>query len=195
MTETLHEDIWVISGTNKENPHLPSVLIAYGDWHEEITVTIARARAIAIIEAIALAQTEERIAKAFVEVSSPKPKGFSTLSYNQWLRKSQMDFAAMLHTVRGTRPILPSGLDVIFGHNTQQSLIILSWYGSKIQLDLTIAKRHANILLEAAEAAQTDRWMFNFFGDVGMTTEEVSQMLSGYAEFRKRGTLEDMYRT
>lgn len=168
--------------------HQPLVYWTYRGKEGTLSITEARAKARAILSAAAIAESEAAIVEGIRSVG-PKSKGFG--------KKDDTLAGSLLLLVRNFRPPLPDGLEVIYGHNTKQPLLVLdaSWYGTKIQFPTDLATAHAMYLLEAAEAGQSDAFFYHFLEEkVGLEAAEASPMIQEFSLFRQRNQLEDLFR-
>jgi len=172
--------------------HYPLVYWSYQGKEGTLSISEARAKARAILSAAAIAESEAAIIDGMRSVGS-KPKGFGA----RQKREDEAMLANLLLLVRNFRPPLPDGLEVIYGRNTKQPLLVLSesWYGTKIQFPPDLAVGHAMQLLGAAEAGQSDAFLYHFMGDqIGIETHEVQPMIREFSLFRQRNQLEDLFR-
>lgn len=164
----------------------PNVMIKWRESSGIITATDCRKRAFALISAIAMAQAEGGIFKTLAP--DMKPKGFGQVKLSK-----QEDMAVkVLHLIRDVRAPLPSDIEPIFGYNTQQPLIKYRWGSQEGTLELDTAKHHAQVLLEVAEAAETDSFMYKFSDRIGLDKQEMSFILAEFALFRQQNWLEDL---
>lgn len=164
----------------------PNVLIRWGESSGIITATDCRKRAFALISAIAMAQTEGGIFKTLAP--SVKPKGFGQVKPS----KQEEMATQVLLLIRGVRAKLPPDIEPIFGYNTQKPLIKYRWGSAEGTLEIDTAKHHAQILLEVAEAAETDSFMYKFSDKIGLEKKEMAFILQEFALFRQQNWLEDL---
>ncbi len=69
-------------------------------------------------------------------------------------------YAGFLHLIRTARPQLPEYVNPIFGHNTKLPLIEYFIQEQKVQLEIAEALHHSQLLIECAEAAETDAFLY-----------------------------------
>ena len=152
-----------------------------------ITATDARRRAFALISAIAMAQTEGGIFKTLAPPTL-KSKGFATAK----LTKEEQMAVGLLQLIRDVRSPLPPYIEPIFGHNTQKPLIKYALGNQEGTWELDTARHHAQALLEVAEAAETDSFMYKFSDKVGLEKKDMALILQEFAVFRQQNWLEDL---
>lgn len=181
-SDTIHVES-TVSTANLE----PNVLIRWGEASGVITATDCRKRAFALISAIAMAQTEGGIFKTLAPPTL-KSKGFGRVK----LDKEEKLAVGLLQLIRDVRAPLPPDIEPIFGHNTQKPLIKYRWGSAEGTLEMDTAKHHAQILLEVAEAAETDSFMYKFSDKVGLEKKEMAFILQEFALFRQQNWLEDL---
>lgn len=180
-SDTLHVESTVSAIMNE-----PSVLISWGDSTGVISATDARKRAFALITAIAIAQTEGGIFKTLAP--DIKPKGFGKVT----LTKQEDMAVKVLHLIRDVRVPLPPDIEPTFGYNTQQPLVKYKWGNQEGMLELDTAKHHAQVLLEVAEAAQTDSFFYKFCDSQNLDKQVAVDILKEFALFRQQNWLEDL---
>ena len=171
----------------------PLVYWSYKQKSGTLTVTEARARARGIFTAGAIAESEAAIVRGLRSVKPPS-KGFG----KQATQQTDVFIGQALLMVRNFRPSLPEGLQVVYGHYTQQPLLVIeeSWYGTKMQLQPEQAIGHAMHLMGAAEAAQTDAFLYNFLQErTGTPPHEAQPLITDFGLFRQRNELEDLLRS
>lgn len=166
------------------------ILVTYQKEKELLSVLDAKRRAIALIRASEIAVTEVRIIKSLNPKFDPRPKGFSK---KVRMTKDDEMSLGLLKLMRDSRPKLPDNIKPIFGFETLLPLV--NYVIGKSQLCFTIAEiqDHAQSLLEAAEACETDKF-FDYFGDLAdLDRETVSILLSEFAKFRRKNRLENLF--
>lgn len=169
----------------------PFVYWAYQGRDGSLTVAEARAQARQLFVAGAIAESEAAIVRGVREVPS---KGFAKPSRAEQQKANEVS-AALLQMIRQYRPPLPDGLQVIFGHKTQLPLIVIAegWYGAAMQLDVADAEGHAMHLLGAAEAAESDAFLYYFQEEqFGLSRAEANALVQDLGLFRQRNALEDL---
>jgi hypothetical protein len=178
---TKEEIIRVKSSVSPGN-YQPVVVQTYGDNVVTMSAEVARDRAIAIFQAIAYADSEGVIFKTFAPAIA---KGFGKPS------KDMQVVLDMVRLIRQNRHPLPQGINAIFGFNTQQPLVDLEWDDIKISLRLDEALHHATCLLEVAEAAQSDSFLYQFcINNFDCSFEQVAILIQEFALHRQRTQLE-----
>lgn len=165
----------------------PNVMIRWRESSGIITATDCRKRAFALISAIAIAQTEGGIFKTLVPPTL-KSKGFGQVK----LTKEEQMAVGLLQLIRDVRAPLPPDIEPIFGHNTQKPLIKYCWGSAQGTLELDTARHHAQALLECAEAAETDSFMYKFAEKIGIEKAEMQVILQEFGLFRQQNWLEDL---
>lgn len=165
----------------------PNVLIKWGESSGIITATDVRRRAFALISAIAMATTEGGIFKTLVPPTL-KSKGFG----NAKLTADEKMAVGLLQLIRDARAPLPPDIEPIFGHNTHSPLIKYRWGNEEGTWELDTARHHAQALLEVAEAAETDSFLYKFSDKVGLEKKEMAFILAEFALFRQQNWLEDL---
>jgi hypothetical protein len=177
----LHVESSVSSGS-----YQPIVIQTYGDNTVTMSAESAKARAIAILQAIAYADSEAVLFKTLTGLSPNK--GFGKIP-----PKDIKMAAAMLQMTRENRQQLPAGISAIFGFNTQKPLVVLEWDDIKIQMEIDTALHHATCLLESAEAAQSDSFLYQFVtSNFDCEYEEVAVLMKDFALHRQRTRLESV---
>lgn len=174
------DTLQVISATSHQDQS-PLVVITYQDNHWELTVPDARERAEGIFQACATAESEANIFTAL----HLGAKGFAA---------KQSDTAiATLRLLRKKRSPLIEGIDAILSLKSQQPIVVFNWYGG-LQFETESARHHARLLLECAEAAETDGFMRYFFQkEFDVTLEETQSLINKFAVFRQRNQLESLF--
>jgi hypothetical protein len=145
----------LVESSVSSGSYQPIVVQTYGDNVVTMSAEAAKIRAIAILQAIAYADSEAVFFKTLTGLSSSK--GFGKIP-----PKDLKMAVTMLQMIRDNRQDLPTGISAIFGFNTQKPLVVLEWDDVKIQMELDTALHHASCLLEAAEAAQSDSFLYQF---------------------------------
>lgn len=185
MNEEGLDDIQVYSTVSAASLE-PNVIIKWGEASGIITATDARKRAFALINAIALAQAEGGIFKALAP--EIKPVGFGKHKPN----KQEEMAVGILHLIRDVRAPLPPDIEPIFGYHTQQPLIKYSWGNKSGTLEIDTAKHHAQVLLEVAEAAETDSFFYKFCEGQNLDKQVAEDILREFSLFRQQNWLEDL---
>jgi hypothetical protein len=163
----------------------PLVYWKYRNSEGVMSLPLARERAVGLFTAAAIAESEAAIAKQIME--SGGTKGFGRNP------KNDQFVAQVLHLFRQSRPPLNEGIEVIFGLKTATDLINVSWYETQIQMEVDNARFHASVLLQTAEASESDRFFYHFlFGTVGVGIDDANKMVQEFNAFRKITVLEDL---
>jgi hypothetical protein len=139
------------------------VEIGYGDFTSDFSVNEARSKAAAIIRVAAIAETEAAIARKITEIGKHKTN-FARQRY----------FHQSLILVRDARPVLPLGIEPIYGSKTQRPLVVLYGYkpdNEPLTLEIEEALEHAEAILVVAEAVQTDAWLAQAVTGAGVSKE------------------------
>lgn len=163
------------------------------NWHlngNEGTLTLseARERAEAFFMAAAIAETEARIALKLSGLEKQKPKGFGKKS-----SKPEKFFYQISMLMRDERISLPDGITPIFGWETRQALIDVDLYSEPIQWLPNQAREHARWLMECAEAAETDRFLYFFYKEtLDLPAHDTNKILQEFSVFRRRTQLENL---
>lgn len=186
--------------------HQPAVYWQLNQKNGLISLTEARARAQALFQAVGYAEGEAAIVKGMIHLHSSaerrvrKTKGFSLLTQHEIARQQQVEHEALAMSAQmreflkqGRSPLL-EGLEVIFGLKTRKALINCNWYGSPAQWETVQAIEHAAILLETAEAAESDAYFRWFLMErIGIEAEETYSLIAEFQTFRQRRQLEDLF--
>lgn len=180
-TDTIHVES-TVSAVSTE----PNVLISWEETTGIISATDARKRAFALIQAIAMAQTEGGIFKTLAP--DMKPKGFGKVT----LSKQEDMAVSVLRLIRDARAPLPPGIEPIFGYNTQKPLIKYKWGDREGTLELDTARHHAQVLLECALSAETDSFFYKFCDSQNLDKQIAEDILREFALFRQQNWFEGL---
>jgi hypothetical protein len=183
------DDLYINATQSPDGLKMPMVYWAYKRQEGAITITEARSRARAILTACAIAESEAAILQGLQKINAPK--GFAK-------KPEDPRLAGILQLIRTFRSPLPAGIEAIYRYNTQQPLIVFlpEWYGTQIQFPPHDAAGHAMHLLGAAEAAQTDGFLYHFMQDtIGANVDHVQPLIREFGLFRQRNELEDLFKT
>ena len=165
------------------------VLISYQESKELLDVLAARKRAIALIRATEIASSEVRILKGLNPNFNPRIQGFGKVK----LTKDDEMSMGLLALMRDTRPPLPENINPIFGFKTKLPLVEYFIDGTKLSLQIDEVQDHAQRLLEASEACESDKF-FDYFGDrIGLDPKLVASLLAEFSRFRKKNNLENLF--
>lgn len=194
------DELWVYSGTLTED-NRPHVLWRYKGQDGMLSVTEARTRAQQLFTAAAIAEAEAAIFIGISGVLAPKDKvpgfGFKAQAAEAANKASMQEMAARLTLlIRGHRPALPEGLEIIYGMKSKAPLLVLHWYDEKMQMlmELQSVRDHALRLLEAAESAEADAFFLHFLANkCQIEPLEAFSMLRGFLAFRQQTGLEDLF--
>ena len=180
----------------------PAVYWQLNQQNGIISLTEARARAQALFQAVGYAEGEAAIVKGVLYLHKSadrqqKPKGFVNLSQRQaQVEQDALKMAAHLREFlkEGRSPLL-EGVEVIFGLKTRKPLINCYWYGEPTQWESIQAIEHASILIEAAEAAESDAYLRWFLMErIEVPVEETYPLIAEFQSFRQRRQLEELFR-
>lgn len=187
MEEVIDPDTIYVESTVSPLNLEPRVLIRWQGNEGILTSTEARKRAIALIQAVAMAATEGGIFKVLTPDIKPS-KGFGKVKP----RTEEMIAVGVLRLLREVREPLPADIDPIFGYNTHKPLIKYCWGDHVGTLELDTAKHHAQALLEVAEGAETDSFFFKFCFKHDMDKQVAEDILSELRLFRQQSWLEEL---
>lgn len=173
-------------------------------WHLNgkegtLTLTAARARAEVMISVAALAEAEGRIGARLSGLDDwPKPKGFGgTLSAKQEKQKEQIRdvFSKMVRCMADVQPDLPEGIAPGYEFNSRQPMVKFDWYGEEMVWEPSQVRDHALLLVATAEAAESDRFFYEFLNDIAdLGPGEVAGLMQEFSVFRQRRQLADTMR-
>ncbi|MBD1864286.1 MULTISPECIES: hypothetical protein [Trichocoleus] len=181
--------------------HQPAVYWQLNQKNGLLTLVEARARAQAIFQAVAYAEGEAAIVKGVMAMHlnalKSTKKGFGAQAQEQ-KQSAEMEALIMAAQLRrflqqGRSPLI-EGIEVIFGMKTRRALIDCTWYGELTQWETTQAIEHATILIETAEAAESDAYFRWFLMErVGIEAEETYPLIAEFQTFRQRRQLEELF--
>lgn len=175
----------------------PLVLIQYKDLEVTLTVADARKKAVQLIQASSISETEFNILNFFnVE---DKPKGFGKVKPTQKeIKKAKRDyemFAMLFMLIRDVRQFSAENIEPIYGANTNLPLVDYYILDHKIQLQIDECIDHAANLLEAAEAAECDAFISKYLAtNIQATKDEIQSVIYEFGEFRKVNRLEELFK-
>ena len=165
----------------------PCVIWQYKEFSGFYLLPEARAKGRGILEAAAVAQVEANIVMELAEAMQPK-KGFGTDK-----GKKEVQISGLLEMVRKVRSPLISGVIPILGYKTKMPLLDVFWYREKIQMELSTATYHGEILLRTAEVAESDAFLRFFLSEkIGITLDETQVMIEEFASYRERQSLNQL---
>jgi hypothetical protein len=183
MTESSEEKSLSIVSSVSPGSWQPMVLQFYGQNTVTMSAEVARKRAIAILQAIAYADSEATVFKAIAGVGH---QGFGKIP-----QKSLKAATQIVEIMRQHRQALSEGIDVFFGYNTRQGIVKLFWDDIEIQFSLDDAYRHATLLLEVAEAAESDSFFYKFLtSKLDIEPEVVQHLMDEFFSHREKTRLE-----
>lgn len=183
MTELDTQIIHVESTVSAVNTE-PCILIRWGEAEGMLTALEARLRAIAILKAATIAEYEARI---FDALNAKQKRGFGKFSPSRGAIE-------ILRFIRSCRPELPKDVEPIFGYNTQEPLVDLRWGSKRATLRLEEVRHHAQALLEASEAADSDAFFYSFFAEeTDIKKETVASLIKEFALWRQRNQLKNLF--
>lgn len=182
MSEILRVESVVSQNNN------PSVLISYQETQATLSIVEARKHAFALVKAIAIAETEVAIIKKLSPVKLSK--GFSTQSN----KKELGVLRGLIDLIRSARPSEHPTIKPIFGFKTQLPLIDYQILDERLQLQIPEASHHAQCLIECAEAAEEDAFIYKYFANkIGLSREDIEVFLLEFSEQRKINYLESLF--
>jgi len=191
-------DIIHTNGWFTENGH-PAVYWQLNQGNGLLSLIEARARAQALFQAVAYAEGEAAIMRGMLhlhgQANRTKPKGFGVV-HQEKAEIEALTMAAQLREFvkKGRSPLL-EGLEVIFGLKTRKALINCYWYGELAQWETLQAIEHATILIETAEAAESDAHFRVFLSEkCGISEIEAYPMIAEFQTFRQRRQLEELFK-
>lgn len=184
--------------------YLPAVYWQLNQKNGLISLTEARARAQALFQAVGYAEGEGAIVKGVIQLykdidrQQQKPKGFgvSTPQVQQQAEHQALVMATQLREFlkQGRSPLM-EGVEVIFGLRTRKALINCTWYGEQGQWETVQALEHAIILIETAEAAESDAYFRWFLMErIGIEAAETYPLIAEFQTFRQRRQLEELFK-
>lgn len=139
-----------------------------------INLTTAKTRAADLFTATSIADIEAVIAMKLIG-SSGYAKGSP-----RW----KLELAKCLVMVRDGRPEWLDGIAPIFCVKQFCPIVRINWYGEILSLSLDDAICHAQDLLDAASAAQTDLYFLASFKTCGVGAELQERIFASFAKFR-----------
>lgn len=153
-------------------------------------LNLARDRAKTLFEAAAVAEAEAIVFKTFVGLemaASGKQKGFGTYKPSPFP-------VEVMKLLRAQRPKLPEDVEIIFGLQSKLPIVNLYWYQQKTQLELDEVRTHANQLLLAAEAAESDGFFYNFLHTrLDIPLKEAYGLIQEFGQYRDRRRLDELF--
>jgi hypothetical protein len=169
------------------NNNDPLVYMIWQDVEGTLTASDARARGMALIEAIAIAKNEENIVKILAPESKPR-KGFGDVNPT----KNEVMTAHLIQMLREKQAFIHPDIKPIYGVVNQKGAVYYSWRSVTELLDLNDAKHHATTLIEAAEAAENDSFFYQFFEDkLQLNKEFIEELIQDYKVFKQQQYLEN----
>jgi hypothetical protein len=124
-------------------------------------------RAMALINAAAVSESEATIAGLLAGTQSPLPV-----------------ILGLIRTARSPM-LMVEGAHPIYGLQTKQPLVECYWYGDRVALTLEDARQHARCLLEAAESARTDNFLANACQDEWLFPEVQERIFERFRDYRQ----------
>jgi hypothetical protein len=164
----------------------PCVMWRHKSYKGVFSLPETRTKAMGLLQAAAIAQVESNIA---IELSkSFTPKGFAK---NPDADKAT---AILLNLVRNARQPLIDGVKAIFGLESKLPLLNVCWYGEEIQMEMTTASFHAEVLLRTAEAAESDSFLRFFLSEkCNISIDYTQEMIQEFAQYRNKQSLEQLF--
>ncbi|MGA7936399.1 MAG: hypothetical protein WCA35_22785 [Kovacikia sp.] len=189
--DILFTNAWFTPETNQ-----PAVYWQLNQSNGVIPLVEARARAQALFQAVGYAEGEAAIVKGMIHLHQKADRKSSGFGWRpQTAEMEALKVAAQLREFlkTGRSPLL-EGVEVIFGLRTRKALINVSWYGKAVQWESSQALEHAIILVETAEAAESDAYFRWFLIErIGVQPKETYPLIAEFQTFRNRRQLEEMF--
>lgn len=181
--------------------HHPAVYWQCNQRNGVISLVEARSRAQALFQAVGYAEGEAAIVKGILAMHMDALKqmgqgfGLKAQARKQAAELEALTIAAQFrHFLRQERTHLLEGIEVIFGIKTRKALIDVAWYGDPFQWEPEQGIEHATILIETAEAAESDAYFRWFLMErLSMEPEETYPLIAEFQTFRQRRQLEDLF--
>lgn len=165
---------------------MPMVLWQWRGMEGVISLTEARKRANDLFVAAAISENEGALFKGFLGIGQ---KGFGKDP------KATAMAQKIIEITRKSRPPMPKEIEVIFGMKSQKGLIVVSYYGEPIEMEILAVQQHAKQLFQAAEAAESDAFFYHFLEErIGLPPEESNSLISEFKSFRDCVGLEDLFK-
>lgn len=179
--------------------HQPAVYWQLNGRNGVISLTEARARAQTLFQAAGYAEGEAAIVKGLLhlhrDAAQQTSKNFSFTELAAVDEQALIMSAQLREFLKKGRSPLLEGIEVIFGLKTRKALINCYWYGELAQWETVQALDHATILIETAEAAESDAYFRWFLMErIGIEAEETYPLIAEFQTFRRRRQLEELFR-
>lgn len=181
------EDSLIHTNSGLTEDFKPCVVWRFLAHSGRFTLTEARTKAMGLLHAVAIAQTEDAIATMLTKDLSPK--GFGS----EAIKEKEETNAKVLMLLRHARPPLVEGVEPIHGYYTKEPLINIYWYGEGAQLNMNEATFHAEILLRTAEVAESDAFLRFFLLERGGSLEEGQLLIEEFTQYRIQQRLEQLF--
>lgn len=198
----MQDDLLVESRTTPDQQ--PLVVVSYQGVSYEATPTSARIRAHALLQASGLVKAYTGLIKVLEGTAkSTRAQGFKRKVAQPTRPEDLMNdkHVQLISLIQQEVGPLPEGVFVMLGYSSKnldklpKRIVGMTLGETEIRLDADIAEAHASILLEAAEAAETDSFFYKFLlQDVGANLEEAVQEINAFRMFRDQNRLEDLFR-
>jgi hypothetical protein len=89
------------------------------------------------------------------------------------------------------------GLQVraLYGWRTREPLVEIELLGQKAQMSIFEAREHAQAVLECAEAAETDGFIWEFFSRMSLTEAQIATLLQDFRAYREEQIGKELIQT
>lgn len=179
-------EISVKSAVSTET-YRPMVVQTYRDNVITFSAEAARNRAIAILQAIAYADTEAVVFETISNSLGAENEG----SEEQTAGGSMSLAVLFVRVIREKRQELPPGIRVMFGVGSSAPLVVLEWQEIEVQLGLDMALLYADELLKASAMAQSSSYLYQFVSEnFNLGREQIAEMVKEFRLKRYRHKLE-----
>jgi hypothetical protein len=170
------------------NNREPLVFMTWQGVEGTLSSTQARTRGLALLRAVAIAQTEEVIFKTLAP-EAKRYKGFGEYKPT----KDEIMSARLLELLRENQDFNHPDIKPIYGTIAQKGLISYRWSTIEKILTQEEAQEHAAILIETAEAAENDSFFYRFFEEkLQFESEFVEDIIRDYQLFKQQKYLENL---
>lgn len=166
----------------------PYVQITWGNSKGVLSLPEARARGMALLNAVGISLAEASI----FELLLPPSIGFNPNNPDKQARRAILT----LREARNVRSPLPPDINPIYGFKNREPMIEYRWGEEKGILDLDAARDHARGLLEAAESAERDSFFYYYFTTKHeiLSRRQTEDFLQDFKMFRQQIMLEAMFK-
>ncbi|HEY9642142.1 MAG TPA: hypothetical protein V6C57_16770 [Coleofasciculaceae cyanobacterium] len=202
LLDDVEEDIIFTNAYFNSETLRPAVYWQLNGRNGLLSLTEARARAQTLFQAVGYAEGEAAIVLGLTRLhkaADQSSKGFGAAAKAKAAaaeRQTQEMMGMLLHVVRQGRSPLLEGVEVIFGFETQQARINVSWYedGEPDQWSTIQALDHAILLIQTAEASESDAFFRNYLIEaIGIEPDRTAILIEEFQLFRHRRQLDDLF--